>query len=81
MATIQLSIPNDKVARFLEATGYHATIANEQGEAIPNPITPSTYSKNWILDVIKQEILRYEAGVAAATASNAAFKQDLSDIL
>lgn len=47
---------------------------------IPNPITALVHSKNWILGVIKDQILRYEANVASATATTTALNQNLSDI-
>lgn len=81
MANINLVIPNDKVTRFVTSIGYQATIKDEQGNDIPNPVTAAVYSKNWILDIIRQQILRYEAEVAKTAASNTALNQDLSDIV
>jgi len=80
MAVLTLNVPGDKVTRFLAATKYQATIKDEQGNDIPNPISPLVHSKNWILDIIRNQILRYEAGVASEAASNTALNQDLSDI-
>jgi len=80
MAVLTLNVPSDKVTRFLAATKYQAIIKDEQGNDIPNPISALVHSKNWILDIIRNQILRYEAGVASEVASNTALNQDLSDI-
>ena len=73
-------MPSDKVTRFLAAAGYSATIKDAGGNDIPNPITASAFSKNWVLDAVKTKILRYEAEVALTAAETAALNQDLSDI-
>lgn len=80
MATITLTVPNDKVTRFLQSTNYKATIKNAEGVNIPNPITASVHSKNWILEMVKRQILIHEAEVAGLNASQTAMNQDLSDI-
>ncbi len=80
MATITITIPNDKANRFALAAGYQANIIDPKGESIPNPQSPIQFGKDWVLRQIKSEIITYDAKTASKVAYDQAIVQDLSDI-
>jgi len=52
----------------LAAIGYTEMVETEQGETIPNPLTPVQFAQQWIIAQVKRAVRRYRIDQAQATA-------------
>ena len=81
MATITLTIPDDKVAVVLDAFawryGYQAMVAGEDGEPVQNPETKEAFAKRMLRAYLVNLVNAYyraqaEVGADAQTATDTA---------
>jgi hypothetical protein len=65
MAVISFTIPNDKIARVVDAwsQGYSSTITDGEN-TIPNPQNKNEYARQQIMAVVKAKTVEYEQSVA-----------------
>lgn len=74
MAQITITIPNPVLDRvlvgFTNNRGYQATTINSEGQSIPNPVTRAEYSKQQLIQFIKECVISYEGQIAAAQAAS-----------
>lgn len=84
MATLTITVPNGVANRVLTAIcslhGYQATIDDGTGNMIPNPQTQQEFVRQYIITVIKNQVVSYEgqqAAIANATAVTNATNQIL----
>jgi len=72
LATITLTIPNDKIDRIVTAFcgefGYQDTITNEDGTTSTNPVSKNAFTKQKVVEYVKQVTRNYEANISAAQA-------------
>lgn len=60
MATISITVPNDKVALVKAALGYEDTIKDEEGNDIPNPQSAAAFFQEWVAKKVRREVFVYE---------------------
>lgn len=74
MATISISIPDavmTDVRDVLAADwGYSATVTDQNGNSIPNPVTPGAFVKAKVAEFIKNSYIAAKARVAAKAAAD-----------
>lgn len=72
MASINLTIPNDKIQRIITAFtseyGYQATVTDAEGNVTANPETEAAFTKRMVVEHVKQVTKTYEGNLAAGTA-------------
>src|SRR5512143_1305688 len=68
MATITVTIPDDKLARVIDgvaaAGGYQENIRQPDGSTIPNPETKGQFVKRMVVRWVKSMVLRSELEAA-----------------
>jgi hypothetical protein len=77
MPLVSFSIPNENINAFIEShsEGWTATIVNDQGETVANPITRAEYARQTVLSDVKKRHVDYNVrkatGIAAQTIEDA----------
>lgn len=80
MATITITIPDNQVARVLDAFaaryGWPATVVNAQNQQVANPETKAQFARQRVADYVRGVTVAYEAdrdadAARAAAAANA----------
>lgn len=85
MATITMTVPNAVATRVTTAicalNGYQATIDDGLGNMIPNPQTPLEFFKQYLISVVKNQVVSYEGQQAGIAAANTAAANATSQII
>jgi hypothetical protein len=81
MAEIKLTVPDVAIPRIRDAFcaeyNYQETVLNQEGEYVPNPQNKLAFTKQQIIEFVKQTTRNYEANKAAGIArQEAAAKVD-----
>lgn len=81
MAQIILNIPDAVLPRVVDAVasnnGYPSFVNDAQGKLIPNPQTKGQFTKQHIVNYLKQQVTQHES-VTAVTGVENSVKTDIS---
>lgn len=82
MATIQVTTPNDQLARAVTALtnlyGYKETITDAEGNEVPNPQTKNDFARQQVARFIKEAVKQYEAEEARRLAEQNVLDVDVT---
>lgn len=64
MATLTITIPNEKVTLLKKALGYEDKVIDGEGNEIDNPQSATQYAEKWITEQLKRQVWAYERSEA-----------------
>lgn len=94
MATLSIEVPNPVAVRVVNAIaalhGYQSTVdigntvdaeGNHIPNIVPNPMSKQEFTRQYVITVLRNQVIQYEADVAAQAARLAAETTSNSEII
>lgn len=85
MAQVVIDVPNAVAQRVLDAVcylnGYTDQVSDGQGGLVSNPVTKAQFAKQQAAKWLKDNVVAYEANIAANTARDTAIAKANSEVI